>query len=89
MHADIFNIRKTQKRKYHGNLYTRKAVELALQTTEAAHFKQFFPSPPLVPTASVAVDNITCTHNSLFIAGNKVCVESYSSSDSKLYSENA
>ncbi|KAJ9578251.1 hypothetical protein L9F63_005521 [Diploptera punctata] len=26
MHADIFKIRKTQKRKYHGNLYTRKAL---------------------------------------------------------------
>lgn len=80
-------IRKTQKRKYHGNLYTRKAVDLALQTTEAAHFKQFFPSPPPIPTSSVTFDNITCTHNSLFIAGNKVYRESLSS-DSKLDSEN-
>ncbi|PNF36173.1 putative tRNA pseudouridine synthase Pus10 [Cryptotermes secundus] len=69
MHADVFKIRRAQKRKYHGNLYTRKAVELALQTTEAAHFKQFFPSPPPVPTAPVTFDSITCTHNSLFIAG--------------------
>lgn len=72
MHADLFKVRKTHKRKYHGTLNTRKAVELALQTTEATHFKQFYPSPPPVPTAAVAFDNITCTHNSLFIAGNNV-----------------
>lgn len=72
MHADLFKVRKAHKRKYHGTLYTRKAVELALQTTEAAHFKQFYPSPPPVPTAAVAFDNLTCTHNSLFIAGKNV-----------------
>ncbi|KAJ4444726.1 hypothetical protein ANN_06523, partial [Periplaneta americana] len=69
MHEDVFKIRKTQKRKYHGNLYTRKAVELALQTTDAAHFKKFFPSPPPVPAASVTYDNVTCSHNSMFMAG--------------------
>ena len=71
MHAEIFKIRKTQKRKYHGNLYTRKAVDLALQNTDADHFKKHFPSPPTIPTGIAVCDNVTCSHNSIFIAGKK------------------
>ncbi|PSN49117.1 putative tRNA pseudouridine synthase Pus10 [Blattella germanica] len=69
MHAETFKHRKTQKRKYHGSLYTRKAVDAALQSTEAGHFKKYFPSPPSVPTSAAICDSINCSHNSTFIAG--------------------
>lgn len=69
MEEDFFRERKVQKRKFHGTLYTRKAIENLLPTIDKDVFKQNFPCPPPEPSNFAICSSVTCTRNSIYIAG--------------------
>ncbi|XP_046993640.1 tRNA pseudouridine synthase Pus10 [Schistocerca americana] len=65
----FFAERRTQRRKFRGELYTRKGVEQLLPTIDSKVFKENFPCPPSVPQVPVAITSVACSHNSIYFAG--------------------
>lgn len=69
MFPNIFKCRSSQKRKFHGEILTRKSVESALVEVSLKLFKTYYPVPPEVPDCFVKCGNIECVHDSIYIAG--------------------
>lgn len=72
MQPDLFNTRQIQKRKYRGEIYSRKGVLEALAQTTPNVFNKHAAVPPEVSTKSLTCEDITCSHNSIFLAGRLV-----------------
>lgn len=61
--------KRTNFKKYRGEIFTRKCVEDLLTEIDMEAFKKFGVCPPSVPDYSINVSNIFCTHNSIYLAG--------------------
>ncbi|XP_071450586.1 tRNA pseudouridine synthase Pus10 isoform X2 [Hetaerina americana] len=55
--------------RYGGEIFTRKSVEVALADTTYERFHSHSPCPPAIPTVPVRYAPVTCSQNSLFVAG--------------------
>jgi len=60
---------KQNKRKYNDNIFSRKNIETLLLETTDEQLLQHFTIPQLVTKMFVSVENILCSHNSIFIGG--------------------
>ncbi|XP_011268962.1 putative tRNA pseudouridine synthase Pus10 [Camponotus floridanus] len=60
---------KQNKRKYNDNTFSRKNIETLLLETTDEQLLQHFTIPQLVIKMFVSVENILCSHNSIFIGG--------------------
>ncbi|XP_059484794.1 tRNA pseudouridine synthase Pus10 [Neocloeon triangulifer] len=69
VHSEKFEERKKQKRKFHGQLYTRQGVEGMLNSTTKEEFLSKFDCPPTSPHESAFYNGVQCSHNAIFIAG--------------------
>lgn len=65
----MFEDRKTQHRKYSGELFSRKAVLQALALTSSGTFKMFSSIPPDIPSKKLTCKSIECKHSPIYIAG--------------------
>ncbi|KRT85572.1 hypothetical protein AMK59_2769 [Oryctes borbonicus] len=69
MQPKMYEERSTQRRKYNGELFSRKGVITALSITESEDFIKNYPVPPEIPPSFLFVKDIECKHNSIFFAG--------------------
>lgn len=69
MQPDFFNVRQVQKRKYRGEIYSRKSVLEALSKTSIKGFNAHACVPPEVSDKFLFCDDVSCMHNSIYIAG--------------------
>ncbi|XP_065155524.1 tRNA pseudouridine synthase Pus10 [Atheta coriaria] len=69
MQPKDFQIRTTQHRKYHGELFTRKGVLQILSKSSEKLFRMHSACPPTIPNNFLTCKAIECKHNSIFIAG--------------------
>lgn len=65
----VFKNRSSQKRKFHGEILTRKSVESALNDVDYDLFKTHYPIPPDVPDCFVDCGGIECIQDSIYLAG--------------------
>ncbi|KAK6620519.1 hypothetical protein RUM43_010810 [Polyplax serrata] len=64
-----FEYRSNHKRKFHGELLTRKKVESMMSNADIELFHDNYPVPPEVPKHFVKFSSVECVHDSIFIAG--------------------
>lgn len=69
MQPDMFQVRKTQHRKFSGELFSRKAVITAITKTSTALFKLCVKVPPEAPANGVKCKSVECKHNPIYLAG--------------------
>lgn len=69
MQPEIFQTRSKSKRKYNGELYSRKIVAVALEKTTSEVFREHFPVPPQISSTFLTCSKIECKHNPIYIAG--------------------
>lgn len=69
MQPKMFEDRKNQHRKFNGELYSRKAVQTALERTPSGILKMHAKIPPEIPNTSVKCVSVECKHNPIYFAG--------------------
>lgn len=69
MQPKMYEVRSTQRRKYNGELFSRKGVLAALSETKFPLFEENYPVPPQIPLDFLTVKDIECKHDSIFFAG--------------------
>ncbi|XP_065346377.1 tRNA pseudouridine synthase Pus10 [Cloeon dipterum] len=69
VHSLKFEERRKQKRKFHGQLFTRQGVEGMLNSTTKEEFVAKFDYPPTAPAEPAFYNGVQCSHNAIFIAG--------------------
>lgn len=60
---------KQKKRKFNDNIFSRKSIETLLLETTDEQLIQHFKISQIVSKMFVSVDNILCSHSSIFIGG--------------------
>lgn len=65
----MFEDRKIQHRKFNGELYSRTAVQTALEKTPSSLFKLHVKVPPEIPACGLKCVGVECKHNSIYFAG--------------------
>lgn len=60
---------KQKKRKCNDNIFSRKNIETLLTETVDEQLVQHFTLSQIVSKTFVSVDNILCSHSSIFIGG--------------------
>lgn len=64
-----FEYRSNHKRKFHGELLTRKNVESILLEADFELFSGNYSVPPEIPKSFIKFSTVECMHDSIFIAG--------------------
>lgn len=65
----MFEDRLSQHRKFNGELYSRKAVQTAIEKTGNSVFKMYAKTPPEIPDVGVKCSIVECKHNPIYFAG--------------------
>lgn len=69
MQPKLFEERKTQHRKFNGELFSRKVVLEVIEKTPARLFQTYIKAPPEPPLKGVTCKSVECKHDPIFIAG--------------------
>lgn len=69
MQPKMFKDRVTQHRKFNGEVYSRKAVQTALESTPSGIFKMHVKIPPEIPDTYVKCISVESKHNPIYFAG--------------------
>ncbi|EEB10994.1 conserved hypothetical protein [Pediculus humanus corporis] len=69
MFPEEFQYRNHHKRKFHGEILTRKNVEKMLLETDLKSFDNIYPVPPKTPNTFFQFSTVQCMHDSIYVAG--------------------